>query len=78
MNLAIRISALFSLITCLTLLLSGTDLIMTAIRSIVVFLGVMIIYYLTVIVLSVIKKNDQTPEQATSQTQQETNKSSAL
>ena len=78
MNLAIRISALFSLITCLTLLLSGTDLIMTAIRSIVVFLGVMIIYYLTVIVLSVIKKNDQTPEQVTSQTQQETNKSSAL
>ncbi len=78
MNLAIRISALFSLITCLTLLLSGTDLIMTAIRSVVVFLGVMIIYYLTVIVLSVIKKNDQIPEQATSQTQQETNKSSAL
>jgi hypothetical protein len=78
MNLAIRISALFSLITCLTLLLSGTGLIMTAIRSVVVFLGVMIIYYLTVIMLSVIKKSDHGPEQTTSQTQQETNKSSAL
>lgn len=77
MSLAIRISALFSLMTCLTLLLSGTGLIMTAVRSVVVFLGVMIIYYLTVIVLGVIKKNNQ-PEQSASQTQQETNKSSAL
>lgn len=62
MNVAIRISALFSLITCLTLLLSGTGLIMTLIRSVVVFLGVMIIYYLTVIVVSVIKKSNQESE----------------
>jgi len=70
MNLAIRISALFSLITCLTLLLSGTGLIMTLIRSVVVFLGVMIIYYLTVLVLGVIKKTDEKSDKTVSQTQE--------
>lgn len=71
MNLAIRISALFSLITCLTLLLSGTGLIMTLIRSVVVFLGVMIIYYLTVLVLGVIKKTEEKSDKTVSQTQEQ-------
>jgi len=80
MNLAVKISALFSLMTCLTLLLSGTGLIMTLVRSVVVFLGIMILYYLTVIVLSVIKKSEQPSEQTSaaegmhSQQTQETTK----
>ncbi len=71
MNLAIRISALISLIACLTLLLSGTGLIMTLIRSVVVFLGVMIIYYLTVLVLGVIKKTDEKSEESATQPQEQ-------
>ncbi len=69
MNLAIRISTLFSLITCLTLLLSGTSLTTTLMRCIVVFFGLMILCYLAILMLRVFKTTEketkQTPTQPT-------------